>query len=150
MRVWIAVTVMLSMVACGRSPETDATTDQAPTSATAEVSTSASTEPPVSEEPQSSMQAAVAQPSCDKPPYGSTDQAYTAFAQNLGMYVVPTDYLSKICKVKYERADRKALYNIGFTDQKIDGEDTVQLGIDMMEATKAWVDKTCAGKPNCP
>lgn len=84
---------------------------------------------------------------CDRPPYDSSEEAYRGFAENLNDIVVPTVYLGKICRAKYQGFPRTDFYNVGITDKQIDGEDTVTLGKDMMLATKKWVDKVCADKP---
>jgi hypothetical protein len=87
-------------------------------------------------------QARADDPRCNAPPYGGTVAEFQAFVKNFGVLVVPTKILPAICNAKFGGADRTGLYNLGFTDQDIDGKDTEDLGVQMIIALKNLADKT--------
>jgi hypothetical protein len=76
---------------------------------------------------------------CAAPPYGASMDAYNVFiaeaghsgeaeragAQKLSSEVV--EVLAKICRMKYEAADRTQLYRAGFTPEDIEHSSTVML-----------------------
>ena len=76
---------------------------------------------------------------CSVPPYGSSMDAYNAFiaeARQSGEADSPAarkpsreaeELLARICRMKYESADRTELYRAGFTPQDIDRSGTVML-----------------------
>ena len=81
-------------------------------------------------------------PRCNAPPYGGTVAEFQAFVKNLGSIVTPTEFLPKICNMRYGGAPRTGLYNLGFTDEQIDAKDTVNLAVDVLPALKNLADKT--------
>jgi hypothetical protein len=85
---------------------------------------------------------------CEAPPYGASMEAYQAFIAGTGQadgagssaaQKVPggvLDALAKICKIKYEAADRTELYRAGFTPQEIDRTSTVMLAAEYLGVLK--------------
>lgn len=71
---------------------------------------------------------------CNAPPYSGTVAGYKAFVKNFGaMLDDPTRTLSSVCASKFG-GDRKALYNLGFTDADIDSKNTSDLSVDVVTA----------------
>jgi hypothetical protein len=92
-----------------------------------------------------SASSAAAQPSkCSAPPYGGSAAHYRAFIKDFGRLLDnPARMLSAICRAKFEGADRTPLYNLGFTDSEIDGEETSDFAVKMIAALK----NLSAGRP---
>ena len=84
---------------------------------------------------------------CEAPPYGASMAAYQAFvaethqsgeagspaAKDPG---APLAVLTKVCKMKYDAADRTELYRAGFTPQDIDDSSTVMLTAEYLGVLK--------------
>jgi hypothetical protein len=104
---------------------------------------------------------------CEAPPYGASMDAYKVFiaearqsgdaespvAQQLSREAV--DLLAKICKMKYDSADRTELYRAGFTPEDIDHSSTVMLtgeylGVIKYVAFQSLVHGQQAPKPGAP
>jgi hypothetical protein len=80
---------------------------------------------------------AAADARCNAPPYGGSVAAYKAFVESFNQYVVPD-----ICNAKYSSGEpRRALYNLGFTNEEINKMDTVDLAAKALVGLKNWVDK---------
>lgn len=85
---------------------------------------------------------------CATPPYGASMDAYNVFvtetqlsgeaqragAQDLSPEVA--EVLTKICKMKYEAADRTELYRLGFTPEDIERSSTVMLTSEYLAVMK--------------
>ena len=78
--------------------------------------------------------AQAADPRCAKPPYGGSPDRYRAvleaYKQDLGQV---TRTLEGICRMKFEGADRTALYKLQFKDEDIDRMDTEALALDVLK-----------------
>jgi hypothetical protein len=104
---------------------------------------------------------------CDAPPYGASMDAYNVFiaearqsseaespgAQKLSREAV--ELLAKICKMKFEAADKTELYRAGFTPEDIDHSSTVMLtgeylGVLKYVAFQSMVHGQEAPKPGAP
>jgi hypothetical protein len=79
---------------------------------------------------------------CNAPPYGDTVQAFQAYVKSFGQYVAPAKFLSSICEVKFGGADRTPMYNLGITDQDIDGKPTGDLAVEMLIAIQRLAKQT--------
>lgn len=79
---------------------------------------------------------------CNAPPYGDTVQAFQAYVKSFGQYVAPAKFLSSICEVKFGGADRVPMYNLGITDQDIDGKPTADLAVEMLIAIQRLAKQT--------
>jgi hypothetical protein len=67
---------------------------------------------------------------CAAPPYGASIEAYNAFiaeSPHSGPAQSPTGFLARICRMKYDAADRTELYRAGFTPEDIEHSSTVML-----------------------
>lgn len=77
--------------------------------------------------------AQAADPRCDRPPYGGSPDRYRAvleaYRQDLGAI---TKTLEEICRMKFDGADRAALYKLEFKDEDIDRMDTEALALNML------------------
>jgi hypothetical protein len=85
---------------------------------------------------------------CEAPPYGASMEAYRAFvvetrqsgeAGSPEAQKVPGEVLAalaKVCRIKYEAADRTELYRAGFTPQDIDRSSTVMLAAEYLGVLK--------------
>jgi hypothetical protein len=85
---------------------------------------------------------------CAAPPYGASMEAYNAFiaeARQSGETESPaprkpsreaTELLAKICRMKYQSADRTELYRAGFTPEDIDQSSTVMLTAEYLGVLK--------------
>ncbi|MCK1474149.1 hypothetical protein IVB27_04810 [Bradyrhizobium sp. 197] len=69
---------------------------------------------------------------CAVPPYGASVHSFQAFAKNFGHLVTPSKFLPSICQIKYGGADRTSMYNLGFTDQDIDGKPLEDLWVEVL------------------
>jgi hypothetical protein len=104
---------------------------------------------------------------CEAPPYGASMDAYKVFiseARQSGDAESPVaqkhsreavELLAKICKMKYDAADRTELYRAGFTPEDIDHSSTVMLtseylGIIKYVAFQSIVHGQQAPKPGAP
>jgi hypothetical protein len=104
---------------------------------------------------------------CEAPPYGASMDAYNVFiaearqsaeaespvAQKRSREAV--ELLAKICKMKYDGADRTELYRVGFTPEDIDHSSTVMLtgeylGVIKYVAFQNMVHGEEAPKPGAP
>jgi hypothetical protein len=104
---------------------------------------------------------------CEAPPYGASMDAYKVFiaearqsgdaespvAQKLSREAV--ELLAKICKMKYDAADRTELYRAGFTPEDIDHSSIVMLtgeylGVMKYVAFQSLVHGQQAPKPGAP
>ncbi|MDB6043087.1 MAG: hypothetical protein JWM63_1638 [Gammaproteobacteria bacterium] len=104
---------------------------------------------------------------CEAPPYGASMDAYKVFiaeaaqsgdvespvAQKLAREAV--EQLAKICKMKYDAADRTELYRAGFTPEDIDHSSIVMLtseylGVMKYVAFQSLVHGQQAPKPGAP
>ena len=78
--------------------------------------------------------AQAADPRCARPPYGGSPDRYRAvleaYRQDLGQI---TKTLEEICRMKFDGADRTALYKLEFKDEEIDRMDTEALALDMLK-----------------
>ena len=78
--------------------------------------------------------AQAADPRCAHPPYGGSPDRYRAvleaYKQDLGQV---TKTLEEICRIKFEGADRAALYKLQFKDEDIDHMDTEALALDVLK-----------------
>jgi hypothetical protein len=67
---------------------------------------------------------------CAAPPYGASPEAYNGFIAE-GSHSGPADSLTgtlaRICRMKYDAADRTELYRAGFTPEDIEHSSTVML-----------------------
>jgi hypothetical protein len=52
-----------------------------------------------------------------------------------------TELISQVCKMKFDGADRTALYKLGFTDEQIDATDTETLVVNTLKALKKALDQ---------
>ena len=81
-----------------------------------------------------SSMAQAADPRCNRPPYGGSPDRYRAvleaYRQNLDQI---TKTLEEICRMKFDGADRTALYELQFKDEDIDRMDTEALALDMLK-----------------
>ena len=77
---------------------------------------------------------------CNAPPYGSTMTEFRAFVKDYGNIIAPPHLLASVCNAKYGAESRKALYNLGFTDEEIDAKDTVVLAFDVIVAKTRLAD----------
>ncbi|WP_354105090.1 hypothetical protein [Bradyrhizobium sp. LB14.3] len=69
---------------------------------------------------------------CAVPPYGASVHSFQAFAKNFGHLVTPSKFLPSMCQIKYGGADRTSMYNLGFTDQDIDGKPLEDLWVEVL------------------
>jgi hypothetical protein len=87
--------------------------------------------------------AQAADPRCNEPPYGGSPDRYRAVLEAYGpnlSKISPT--LEEICRMKFDGADRTALYKFKFKDEDIDRMDTEALALDMLKSNGL--------KPNSP
>ena len=80
-----------------------------------------------------SSAAQAADPRCDRPPYGGSPNRYRAVLEAYKQdpsQVAKT--LEEICRMKFDGADRTALYKLQFKDEDIDRMDTEALALDML------------------
>jgi hypothetical protein len=75
---------------------------------------------------------------CDAAPYGVPPDKYPVLVRLLtNLFGAPkTELISQVCKMKFDGADRAALYKLGFTDEQIDMTDTETLVVDTLKALK--------------
>jgi len=75
---------------------------------------------------------------CDAAPYGVPLDKYPVLVRLLtNLFGAPkTELISQICKMKFDGADRTALYKLGITDEQIDMTDTETLVVDTLKALK--------------
>ena len=89
---------------------------------------------------------------CAAPPYGASMDAYNMLiAEDLPHEAV--ELLAKICRMKYESADRTQLYRAGFTPEDIEHSSTVMLtseylGVMKYVAFQSGVQAKPAPKPD--
>ena len=89
---------------------------------------------------------------CEAPPYGASTDAYnTLIAEDPPHEAV--ELLAKICRMKYEGADRTQLYRAGFTPEDIEHSSTVMLtseylGVMKYVAFQSGVQAKPAPKPD--
>ena len=79
--------------------------------------------------------AQAADPRCNQPPYGGSPDRYRAVLEAYGpniSKISPT--LEEICRMKFDGADRAALYKFKFKDEDIDRMDTEALALDMLKS----------------
>lgn len=76
---------------------------------------------------------------CNKPPYGGTAAEFQGFVNRFGRIVTPAKILTGICNAKFGRSPRAGLHKLGFTDAKIESENTEQLAADTILALKTLV-----------
>jgi hypothetical protein len=73
-------------------------------------------------------------PRCTRAPYGGSPDRYRAvleaYGQDLGRV---TKVLEEICKMKFDGADRTALYQLQFKDEDINRMDTEALALDVLK-----------------
>ena len=73
-------------------------------------------------------------PRCTRPPYGGSPDRYRAvleaYRQDLGQV---TKTLEEICRMKFDGADRTALYKLQYKDEDINRMDTEALALDMLK-----------------
>ena len=78
--------------------------------------------------------AQAADPRCERPPYGGSPDRYRAvletYKQDLGAI---TKTLEEICRMKFDGADRAALYKLDFKDEDINRMDTEALALEMLK-----------------
>ena len=76
-------------------------------------------------------------PRCARPPYGGSPDRYRAvleaYRQDLGQV---TKTLEEICRMKFDGADRTALYKLQYKDEDINRMDTEALALDMLKRKK--------------
>ena len=79
--------------------------------------------------------AQAADPRCERPPYGGSPDRYRAvleaYKQDLAQV---TKTLEGICRMKFDGADRAALYKLQYKDEDIDRMDTEALALDMLKS----------------
>ena len=75
---------------------------------------------------------------CDAAPYSVPQDKYPVLVRLLtNLFGAPkTELISQICKMKFDGADRTALYKLGFTDEQIDMTDTETLVVNTLKALK--------------
>ena len=75
---------------------------------------------------------------CDAPPYSVPQDKYPVLVRLLtNLFGAPkTELISQVCKMKFDGADRTALYKLGFTDEQIDMTDTETLVVNTLKALK--------------
>jgi hypothetical protein len=75
---------------------------------------------------------------CDAAPYGVPQDKYPVLVRLLtNLFGEPkTELISQVCKMKFDGADRTALYKLGFTDEQIDTSDTETLVVNTLKALK--------------
>ena len=95
---------------------------------------------------------------CAAPPYGAPLEAYNGFIAE-GTHSGPADsltgILARICRMKYDAADRTELYRAGFTPEDIEHSSTVMLtseylGVLKYVAFQNTVHGQAAPKPDAP
>jgi hypothetical protein len=95
---------------------------------------------------------------CAAPPYGASMEAYNGFIAE-GSHSGPADstvgMLARICRMKYDAADRTELYRAGFTPEDIEHSSTVMLtseylGVLKYVAFQNTVHGQAAPKPDAP
>jgi len=95
---------------------------------------------------------------CAAPPYGASLEAYNGFIAE-GSHSGPADnltgILARICRMKYDAADRTELYRAGFTPEDIEHSSTVMLtseylGVLKYVAFQNTVHGQAAPKPDAP
>jgi hypothetical protein len=88
---------------------------------------------------------------CAAPPYGASLEAYNLFladGHDAGRAESPTDILARICRMKYDAADRTELYRAGFTPADIEHSSTVMLTSEYLGVLKYVVfQNTVHGQP---
>jgi hypothetical protein len=104
---------------------------------------------------------------CAAPPYGASMEAYNVFiadarhpgetesASRQGLSGQAVEMLAKICRMKYEAADRTELYRAGFTPADIEHSSTVMLtseylGVLKYVAFQNMVHGQAPPKPDAP
>ncbi len=81
-----------------------------------------------------SSAAQAADPRCDRPPYGGSPDRYRAVLEAYKQDIAQVaKTLGDICRMKFDGADRTALYNLKFKDEDIDRMDTEALALDMLK-----------------
>jgi hypothetical protein len=95
---------------------------------------------------------------CAAPPYGASMEAYNALiaeGPHSGPAEGPAGILAKVCRMKYDAADRTELYRAGFTPEDIEHSSTVMLtseylGVLKYVAFQNTVHGQAAPKPDAP
>ena len=95
---------------------------------------------------------------CTAPPYGASMEAYNGFiaeGSHSGPADGPAGILARICRMKYDAADRTELYRAGFTPEDIEHSSTVMLtseylGVLKYVAFQNTVHGQPAPKPDAP
>ena len=78
--------------------------------------------------------AQAADPRCDRPPYGGSPDRYRAVLEAYKQDVAQVaKTLEEICRMKFDGADRTALYKLQYKDEDIDRMDTEALALDMLK-----------------
>ncbi|MBV8394286.1 MAG: hypothetical protein JOY81_13990 [Alphaproteobacteria bacterium] len=79
-----------------------------------------------------------ADPRCERPPYGGSPDRYRAVLETYKQDIATVSRtLAEICKMKFDGADRAALYKLQFKDEEINRMDTEALAIETMKRTSA-------------
>lgn len=76
---------------------------------------------------------------CASPPYGGTQAAYQSFVKRFGPIIKPQKILSGVCNAKFGNTSRDGLHKLGFSDAKIQSENTEQLAAETIVALKKLV-----------
>jgi len=76
---------------------------------------------------------------CEAPPYGGTLTDYKTFVERFGAIIKPQKILAGICNAKFGSASREGLHKLGFSDAKIQSENTEQLAVETIVALKTLV-----------
>lgn len=78
--------------------------------------------------------AQAADPRCNQPPYGGSPDRYRAVLEAYGRDLAQVSKtLEEICRMKFEGANRTALYKLQYKDEDIDRMDTEALALDMLK-----------------
>ena len=73
-------------------------------------------------------------PRCARPPYGGSPDRYRAVLEAYGQDLAKvTKTLGEICRMKFDGADRAALYKLQYKDEDIDRMGTEALALDMLK-----------------
>jgi len=75
-----------------------------------------------------------ADPRCERPPYGGSPDRYRAVLEAYKQDVTQVaKTLEEICRMKFDGADRAALYKLEFKDEDINRMDTEALALEMLK-----------------
>lgn len=73
-------------------------------------------------------------PRCTRPPYGGSPDRYRAVLEAYGQDLSrATKALEEICRMKFDGADRTALYKLQFKDEEINQMGVEALALDMLK-----------------